>query len=268
MGICYHCGKELEEQERCKYCNLTFCSEHMPQEAHNCIALSKDFKVKKGQEKVQKTVSDLEPLGGEGEEHVEGVRPRGIRYLPIEDETQVKEVGRRREPSGGVNRVRVLFFLGIIAVAMWSINVLVSMSTNTGNQISPIAFPTDTETLPMREGILSKMNEERSRRGLASLSLQSDLIAQRYAETLASTDSFKYNPDIPSGVKENIIRRDISTPFSAQNTIDQIFNDMMNDDAVNNWVNRDAILNSGYTRVSIGIAWNNQYFYLVQDFSR
>jgi hypothetical protein len=30
MGICYHCGKELEEQTRCKQCNLTFCSEYLP----------------------------------------------------------------------------------------------------------------------------------------------------------------------------------------------------------------------------------------------
>ncbi len=267
MGICYHCGKELEEQERCELCNLSFCSEHMPPEAHNCIALSKDFKVKKGQEKTQKTVSDFEPIEGE-EEPVAGVRPRGIRYLPIEDEAQVKEVRKRREPSSGVNRIRVLFFLGIIAVGMWSINILVSMSMNAGNQVSPITFPTDADTLPMREGILAKMNDERSRRGLPSLSLHSDLIAQRYAETLASTDSFKYNPDLASGVKENIVRRDISTPFSAQNTMDQIFDDMMNNDAVNNWVNRDAILNSSYTKVSVGIAWNNQYFYLVQDFSR
>ena len=94
------------------------------------------------------------------------------------------------------------------------------------------------------------------------------MTAQRYAETLASTDAFKYNAEIPSSVKENIVRRDISSPFSAQNTIDQIFDAMVNDDSVNNWVNRDAILNGGYSKVSIGVAWNSRYFYLVQDFSK
>ncbi|MCX6648787.1 MAG: CAP domain-containing protein [Candidatus Bathyarchaeota archaeon] len=268
MGICYHCGKELDEQTRCKSCNLTFCSEHLPPEAHNCIALSKDFKVKKGQEKTQKQASENVDIV-EGEEPVTGVRPRSIKYLPVEDEeTQVKEVKRRREPTGGVNRVRILFFLGIIAVGMWSINVLVSMSMNSGNQISPITFPTDAETLTLRESVLTRMNQERSRRGLASLSLDTNLVAQRYSETLATTDSFKYNPDLASGIKENIIRRDISSPFSAQGTLDQIVDAMMNDDAANNWVNRDAILNKDYSKVSLGVAWNNNYFYLVQDFSK
>ena len=101
MGICYHCGKEIDEQQRCPLCNLTFCEEHMPPEQHNCIALSKDFKVKKGAaEKKQKTISDLEPLEGE-EEPVPGVHSGGISYMPV-DEGDVKEVRRRKEPSGGV----------------------------------------------------------------------------------------------------------------------------------------------------------------------
>jgi len=270
MGICYYCGKELEEQARCKLCNLTFCSEHLPPEAHNCIALSKDFKVKKAQEKIQKQASEnVDILEGE-EEPITGVRPRGIKYLPREEEeTQVKEVKRRKGPTGGVNRVRVLFFLGIIAVGMWSINILISMSMNSGNQnISPITFPTDAETLALREHVLATMNQERSKQGLASLSLDSNLIAQRYAEQLATTDSLKYNPDLPSGMKENIIRRDISRPLDAQSILDQIVDDMINEDALNNWVNRDAILSKEYTKVSLGVTWNDQYLYFVQDFSK
>jgi len=269
MGICYHCGKEVEEQKRCKLCNLTFCEEHLAPDAHHCIALSKDFKVKKGKETPQPQPSEeFEAVEGE-EQPVEGVKPRGIKYLPADGaETQVKEVKRRKGPSGGVNRVRILFFLCIIAVGMWSINVLVSMS-NTGNDnLSPITFPTDEETLTLRQHLLSSLNEERNKVGLTSLSLDPNLVAQRYAEELATTDAFKYNPDLPSGMKENIIRRDISTPFSAESTLDQIVDAMINDDASNSWVNRDAILNKSYTKVSIGVAWNNDYLYLVQDFSK
>jgi predicted nucleic acid binding AN1-type Zn finger protein len=39
-GICYHCGKELDELLRCPYCNLSFCEDHIQQRAHNCFALS------------------------------------------------------------------------------------------------------------------------------------------------------------------------------------------------------------------------------------
>lgn len=269
MGICYHCGKELDEQKRCKLCNLTFCDEHLAPEAHNCIALSRDFKVKKGKETPRS--EPVEESGvEEGEDQpVEGVRPRGIRYLPADEaEAQVKEVKKRGAPSGSINRVRVLFFLCIIAVGMWSINVLVSMS-NTGNQnISPITFPTDEETLVLREYVVTSLNVERSKIAASDLKLDSGLIAQRYAEQLATTDTFKYNPDLASTVKESIIRREISTPFSAQNTLDQMMNAMINDDAANNWVNRDAILNKSYTKVSVGVAWNNDYVYLVLDFSK
>jgi hypothetical protein len=151
---------------------------------------------------------------------------------------------------------------------MWSINVLVSMSNTGTENMSPITFPTDAETLALREHVLSSLNEERSKIGLSSLSLDSNLIAQRYAEELATTDALKFNPELPSGMKENIIRRDISSPFSAENTLDQIVDAMISDDAANNWVNRDAILNKSYSRASLGVAWNSKYLYLVMDFSK
>jgi hypothetical protein len=269
MGICYHCGKELDEQKRCKLCNLTFCDEHIAPEAHNCIALSKDFKVKKGKEAPQpQPAEELEAANGE-EPPVEGVRPRGIKYLPAEDaETEVKEVKKRKEPGGSINRVRVLFFLCIIAVGMWSINVLVSMSNNSGGNSSPISFPTDADTQELREYTLTSLNNERGKIGISELKLDSSLVAQRYAEELASTDAFKYNPDLASGIKENIIRREVSTPFSAKGTIDQLVLSMMTDDAANNWGNRDAILSKSYTKVSLGVAWNSNYLYLVMDFSK
>jgi hypothetical protein len=109
---------------------------------------------------------------------------------------------------------------------------------------------------------------ERSKVGASDLKLDSGLTAQRYAEQLATTDTFKYNPDLASGVKECIIRREISTPFSAQNTLDQMMDAIINDDAANNWANRDAVLNKSYTKASIGVAWNNDYVYLVIDLSK
>ena len=163
-----------------------------------------------------------------------------------------------------MNRVRILFFLCIIAVRLWSINVLVSMSNNGAQNVSPISFPTDADTLALREHILDTMNQERTRSGLVALNLDNNLIAQRYVEQLATTDKLTYNPQLPSGMKENIVRRDISQPFRAQNIVDEAINDMGNNDAANNWVNRDAILNKDYTKVSIGVAWNNNYLYLVR----
>jgi hypothetical protein len=57
------------------------------------------------------------------------------------------------------------------------------------------------------------MNQERSKLSLTNLTMDTNLVAQRYAETHANTDSFQYHHAISSSVKENIVRREISSPF-------------------------------------------------------
>jgi uncharacterized membrane protein YvbJ len=37
LKVYYHCGKELEDVERCPECGLTFCEEHLPPEVHSCL---------------------------------------------------------------------------------------------------------------------------------------------------------------------------------------------------------------------------------------
>ncbi len=270
MGICYHCGKELEENTRCKLCNLTFCSEHMPPEAHNCIAFSKDFKVKKPTEKKIKSVFDREATDEGGEEPIQGVRPRGVKYLPA-DEVEVPEekaAKPQKTTYGQVNRVRVLFFLCAIAVGLWSINALLGLSNSGEQNISPPTFPTDAETQPLRDYTLQLINTARGKQGLATISLDTSLTAQRYSEELATTDVFRYNPQLAAGVKETIVRRELPRPYSLKDIVSQMVDEMITEDALNNWVNRDAILDPANVKVSIGVAWNDKYVYLVQDFSK
>ena len=130
------------------------------------------------------------------------------------------------------------------------------MSNSSGQNASPITFLTDSDTQELREYNQSSFNE-RSKVGIPDYKLNSDLIVQRYSKTLVTTDTQKFNPDLSSGMKENIIRRQISSPFSAKGPIDQIVESMMNDDTANNWANLDAILSKTYTTVSVGVAWNN-----------
>jgi hypothetical protein len=42
LDVCYRCGKRLYSPDRCPYCGLTFCEEHMPSEKHKCIAVAQE----------------------------------------------------------------------------------------------------------------------------------------------------------------------------------------------------------------------------------
>ena len=76
MGICYHCGKEVDPPVRCPHCNLTFCPEHMPQKEHKCIALSNNLTGVKPQP-ITKTIHYVEPEEEEDETYIP--RPRAVK---------------------------------------------------------------------------------------------------------------------------------------------------------------------------------------------
>ena len=61
MGICYHCGVEVDQPHRCPHCNLTFCDEHRTQKAHKCIAQNRQLSGVTAEPAATKTIHYVEP---------------------------------------------------------------------------------------------------------------------------------------------------------------------------------------------------------------
>ena len=250
MGICYHCGKEVDPPLRCPHCNLTFCEEHLPQKAHKCIALSNNIAGAQPQP-VSKTIHYVEP---EEEEQTYRPRPR----------TKTKK--KTSFLGTGISRRKVVIVVLTLAVSLASVMMLWQWEPeDTGNPVGPV-FPITKETIAQQEYVLGLINEERVKEKLPELTLNNNSIAQRYAEELLRTGTLKNNPDLPANMGENLMYFE-GEDFNATIVLDALIYDMVYDDADYEWGNRDNILYEDYTAVSIGVAYDDNNLYLVQDFS-
>lgn len=250
MGICYHCGKEVDPPVRCPYCNLTFCDEHLPQKAHNCIALSSNLQGIKP-EPVTKTIHYVQP---EEDEETQRPRPRTV---------------KRKKTSflgQGITKQKVLIVVLTLALSLASVLMLWQWEPDDdGPPVGPV-FPISKETIEQQEYVLTLINKERVKEELPELTLNNNSIAQRYAEELLRTGNLKNNPDLPANMGENLMYFE-GEDFNVTIVLDALIYDMVYDDADYDWGNRDNILYDEYTAVSIGVAYNENNLYLVQDFS-
>ena len=250
MGICYHCGKEVEPPIRCPHCNLTFCEDHLPQKAHKCMALSSTLSGIKPQP-VTKTIQYVEP------EEEEPYKPR-------------PRVVKAKKNTGflgpGVTERKVVLVVLTLAISLGSIFMLNQWQQDPDKpSVGPI-FPVSKETIEQQEYVLSLINKERIKSQLPELTLNNNSIAQRYAEDMLRTGVLKNNPDLPATMGENLMYME-GEDFNVTNVLDALIYDMVYDDADYKWGNRDNILYEDYTTISIGVAYNENKLYLVQDFS-
>lgn len=111
------------------------------------------------------------------------------------------------------------------------------------------------------------VNEERAKAKMEALELDTNPIAQRYAEKMLSTGEFKHNPELPSTMDENIKYYTGRDEFTARDALSRLMYEMVYDDSAYSWGHRDQILNKDYRRVSVGMAYDRGRLYLVQDFS-
>jgi len=252
MGICYHCGKEVDPPKRCPYCNLTFCEDHLPQKAHKCIALSSNISTIKPQP-ATKTIQYVEPEGEEEETY----KPR-------------PKIVRAKSKTGflgqGVTPRKVALVALTLAISLGSIFFLNQWQNDPAKPpVGPI-FPVSKETIEHQEYALSLINKERVKAELPVLTLNNNSIAQRYAEEMLRTGVLKNNPDLPGTMGENLMYFE-GEDFNVTDVLDALIYDMVYDDADYNWGNRDNLLYEDYTTVSIGVAYSANKLYLVQDFS-
>jgi len=148
MGICYHCGKEVDPPIRCPHCNLTFCPEHMPQKEHNCIALSRNLTGVQPQP-VTKTIHYVEP---EEEEETPRPRPRSVKT-----KKSTSFLGE------GITRRKVIVVALTLVISLGSILMLGQWQPDPDTpNVGPVR-PISQETIKHQEYALSLINEERAK---------------------------------------------------------------------------------------------------------
>jgi len=247
MGICYYCGKEIDPPKRCPYCNLSFCDEHLSPKAHNCIALS---------------------------QNIQGIQPKPviktINYVETEESPKPMPRKTKRKTSilgQGITKSKLLIVVLTLAVSIASIAMLNQWEPEEEDNptVGPV-FPVSQKTIKQQEYVLSLINKERAKEKLPLLALDNYTIAQRYAEDLLRTGVVKNNPELPVYMGENLMVFK-GEEFNVTEVLDALMYDMVYDDSDYNWGNRKNILYEGYTKVSIGVAYDDKELYLVMDFS-
>ena len=215
MALCYHCGKELETPLRCPYCNLTFCEEHIAQRDHNCIAASAKIK----------TVD--EPELTDNVHYVESVEASAYRprVQPRKRSQSLLGLGE------GVTPKKMAVVVLTLAISVGSILMLNSWEPPPETPEAGPVFPTTPEVVMLQELVLGLINEERVKAGLDELELDTNPIAQRYAESMLETGEFKHNPELPGTMGENIKYRTSKEEFEVEDALHLMMYQMVYDDA-------------------------------------
>jgi len=250
MGICYYCGREMETPLRCPHCNLTFCEDHIAQRDHKCIALSAKIKT-------------VDEPGLTDRVHYESVEASAYRprVHPSRRRQGLMDLGR------GVTPRKLAVVALTLVISMGSILLFNGWEQPPETPNAGPVFPTTPDVVPLQEFVLGLINEERVKAELDELVLDTNPIAQRYAESMLETGEFKHNPELPGTMGENIKYHASKEEFEVEDALQLMMYQMVYDDADYDWGHRDNILNEDYSRVSIGVAHDEHRIYLVQDFS-
>jgi len=111
------------------------------------------------------------------------------------------------------------------------------------------------------------IQEDRAKNGKPPLLLSSNTIAQEHADKMLSTKILQHNLQLPFGSRENIgVIKGYYAHYNITEALSRLEYLMMYEDQEHNWEHRTNILNWNSKTVSIGIAYNDEYIYLVQDF--
>ena len=266
---CDRCGVEVMLPFTCAYCDGTYCAEHRIPESHHCP-------------------------------HRPTVPPP---YLTTYDNTEPSEKPRiAKEPrmkrkQFSTKKAVALFLVVVIAgVIIWSVYPSLLQSTqnqsvaptpsttpSTPSTTPPSTTPSNTvpETYSHEELIgyvLSLINSDRQSKGLQDVTLSSIDSGQRHADEMLENRYFShwdiqgYKPYMrytlaggEGSVAENCAAQ-LGYYSDLMEALRGIEWGMMYDDAASKWGHRDNILDPFHNKVSIGVAYDNNDIYLVQDF--
>lgn len=271
MPKCEHCGIEPILPFTCAYCGKNYCVEHRLPENHNCSRL-------------QKVPPHYLPLnnsiGSSG-------KPTTI------EETQPVGQATRHTQFSLIKIITILAIVIVAGVIIWSSypNLIQSIQNPS---VSPI--PSATPYLPNETPLstssenhnqeellnyaLSLINSDRQSKGLQNVTLSNIDSGQRHAESMLNfgffshwdTDGYKpYMRYTLAGGKGAVAENigwvgEWSYTLSIKEALNLSEWNMMYDDEKWNWGHRDNILDPFHNKVSIGIAYDNNDLYFVQDF--
>jgi uncharacterized protein YkwD len=270
MPECGECGREVTLPFTCAYCGGNYCVEHRLPENHNCI-------------------------------HRPKVPPP---YFTIPDNSQLPEKPIIRKKPTGKSKQFSLKLVALIAIALiagaiiWSVYPTLVQLTQTPsvtpspsiispipstmpseNPASPDATPSDINSHEeLVNYALSLINSDRQSNGLQNVTLSSIDSGQRHADEMLANQFFShwdingYKPYMrytlaggKGAVAENCAAQ-LGFYSDLKEALTGMEWRMMYDDADSDWGHRDNILDPLHNKVSIGIAFDNNDGYLVQDF--
>jgi uncharacterized protein YkwD len=259
MPKCDQCGREEVLPFTCAYCGGNYCVEHRLPENHNCT-------------------------------HRPKTPPSYLTAYDNRQSSEMPAVKRRQFPLKKL--VALTTIAAIVGAIIWSaypalIQLTQSPSASTSpvpstippHTTSPDTTPSELSHEELVDYALSLINSDRQSMGLQNVTLSSIDSGQRHAENmlenkfLSHWDTNGYKPymryTLASGkgsVSENVAWLYNSggiDPFEAIETLEY---NMMYDDASSNWGHRDNILNAFHNKVRIGIAYDRNNVYFVEDF--
>ena len=265
MPECDQCGREETLPFTCAYCGGNYCVEHRLPENHNCT-------------------------------HRPKTPPS---YLVTYDNRRPTETPESKRKHFPLKAVVGLFAIAIIVGAIiWLaypslVNLnqspLVSPSPSSPSPVpttNPPYASTSPDTTPsentiheeLMDYVLSLINSDRKDYGLQNVTLSSIDSGQRHAESMLENSFFShwdtngYKPYMrytlaggKGSVAENCAAQ-LGFYSDLKEALKGMEWRMMYDDADSNWGHRDNILDPLHNKVSIGIAFDNNDVYLVQDF--
>ena len=266
MPECDQCGREEILPFTCAYCGGNYCAEHRLPENHNCAYRPK-------------------------------TPPPYLTAQPSENPTFAEKPTMKRKQFS-LKKLLALTAIAIIAVAIiWSAYpALIQLtqspsaspspsttspvpSTTPPHTTSPDTTPSEFSHEELIDYALSLINSDRQSMGLQNVTLSTIDSGQLHAENmlknkvLSHWDTNCYKPymryTLASGkgaVYENVAWLYNSGGLDPVEAIEKLEHDMMYDDASSNWGHRDNILNAFHNKVSIGIAYDSNNVYFVQDF--
>jgi len=210
--------------------------------------------------------------------------------VPIEESIPIEIEPTTKKKHFPLKKVVALLTIAIIfGVAVWSVPQFFSSDLDSSappNSSTSPSVPNTTppnilpETISHEELVdyaLSLINSDRQSKGLQNVTLSNIDSGQRHAEDMLENHFFShwdtsgYKPYMRYTLAEGkgAVSENIATMFwysDIKEDLKELEWSMMYDDAEWNWGHRDNILDPFHNKVSIGVAYDSNDLYLVQDF--